>query len=127
MRITQYFGSYNQRRYGRPWICKITAWPVGGKAEVEWGLYLGDDGGGDVEIEANPGDIVRTGQKDNRGNNTDASWYIVVEDGSLFDTTAAEAKKHWEKTKIKTENPLAKFSDKELLAEVKRRELCAKV
>lgn len=124
MRITQRFSGYNSRRYGRPWISKIISWPVGGKSEVSWGSYLGDDDGGEVEIEASPGDIVRMGQKDNRGNNTSADWYIVQEDGSLSFVAMAEAKKHWEDThnpsQIKA-NPLAGFSTEELLAEIERR------
>ncbi len=121
MRITQIFGSYNQRRYGRPWIAKITSWPVGDKAEVSWGSYLGNDNGGEVEIEANPGDVIRTGQKDGRGNGTSADWYIVSPDGSLIHTTAAKAKDHWETTKAEKPNPLASFSTEELMAEIERR------
>jgi hypothetical protein len=121
MRITQSFGSYNSRRYGRPWISKIISWPVGDKAEVAWGSYLGNDNGGEVEIEANPGDIIRTGQKDGRGNGTSADWYIVSLDGSLNPTTAAKAKAHWESTKIIKTNPLSAFSTEELIAEISRR------
>jgi hypothetical protein len=123
MRIVQRFGSYNQRRYGRPWIAKITSWPVGGKAEVVWGSYLGSDNGGEVEIEANPGDIIRTGQKDGRGKGTSADWYIVNEDGSLKSTTAAEAKSHWESYHMVKINPLEKISMEELIAEIERRKI----
>jgi len=99
MRVSQKFGSYNQRRYSKPWIAKITSWPIGGKPEVQWGAYCGDDNGGEVEIEAMPGDIIRTGQKDHRGGNTDASWYIVQADGSLYSTDAAGARKAWDANK----------------------------
>lgn len=95
MRVTQEFGGYNGRRYGRPWICKVTAWPVGGKPEVAWGSYLGTDRGGVVEIDAGAGDIVRIGQKDHRGSNTSADWYIVQDDGTLSAVTEAQAKQHW--------------------------------
>lgn len=122
MRVSQSYGSYNQRRYGRPWISKITAWPVGGKNEVVWGKYLGDDDGGEVEIDANPGDIVRTGQKDGRGNGTSADWYIVQADGSL-----AGARKAWDaRQPNKTAEPTADMSgvsDADLIAEIKRRGL----
>ena len=121
MRITQAFRSYNSRRYGRPWISKIISWPIGGKAEVAWGSYLGSDNGGEVEIDANPGDVIRTGQKDGRGNGTSADWYIVSLDGSLIPVTAAKAKDHWESTKITKSNPLAAFTIEELMAEISRR------
>lgn len=128
MRVSAGFGSYNQRRYGRPWIAKITAWPVGCKPEVEWGRYLGDDTGGEVEIDANPGDIVRTGQKDHRGGNTDAGWYVVMPDGSLGACDAAEARNAWDAKQADKaiEHPpmdLSGVSDADLIAEIKRRGL----
>ena len=100
MRIALKYRSYNARRYSRPWIGKITAWPIGGKAEIKWGSYLGDDAGGEVEIEAQIGDIIRSGQKDGRGGNTSADWYIVDIDGGLIPTDAAGARKHWAEAKI---------------------------
>lgn len=128
MRVSQNFGSYNPRRYGRPWIAKITSWPVGGRPEVEWGRYLGDDDGGEVEIEAMPGDIIRTGQKDHRGGNTDAGWYVVQDDGSLDSTDAAGARKAWDARQADKaiEHPpadLGSVSDADLIAEIKRRGL----
>lgn len=128
MRVSQEFKSYNQRRYGRPWIAKITSWPVGGKPEVAWGSYLGDDNGGEVEIEAVPGDIVRTGQKDHRGGNTDASWYIVQADGSLSSSDAAESRKAWDARQADkaVEHPpldLSSISDADMITEIKRRGL----
>ena len=38
---------------------------------------------GMVVIDANEGDVIAQGQKDNRGNNTDNSLYLVQEDGTL--------------------------------------------
>jgi len=99
MRVSLKYGSYNFRRYSKPWIGKITAWPVGGKPEIKWGSYLGDDNGGEVEIEAQVGDIIRSGQKDHRGNNTSADWYIVSSTGDLISADATGARKHWLETK----------------------------
>lgn len=93
MTITKEFGSYNQRRYSRPWIARVSAWPVGGRAELAWGTYLGDDTGGTVEIEASEGDVIRYGQKDNRGNGGSANWAIVQADGSFTDCKEANAAK----------------------------------
>lgn len=42
MRVTRRFGRYDDRRYGRPWIARVTSWPVGGRPEMEWGSYIGD-------------------------------------------------------------------------------------
>lgn len=116
MRISQHFGSYNARRYGKPWVSKIVAWPVGGKSEVVWGSYLGDDNGGEVEIEANVGDIIRTGQKDGRGGNTSADWYVVEPDGSLREIDAAEARKLFGKVPAQdTSDKIALMAEKEKL------------
>jgi len=92
MRVTDTFGAYNTRRYGRPWISKVIAWATGKRPVPMWGAYCGDPDGGIVEIDAQPGDVVRTGQRDNRGNNSTANWHIVQPDGSLQECTAVEAK-----------------------------------
>lgn len=94
MTITKEFGSYNQRRYSRPWIARVSAWPVGGRAELAWGTFLGDDNGGEAEVAAVPGDVVRYGQKDLRKpNGSTANWAIVQADGSLVDCKESEAAK----------------------------------
>lgn len=86
------FGGYNARRYSRPWIARVTAWPVGKQAELEFGSFIGDDDGGEVEISARPGDILRWGQRDNRGNGTSAEWGIAQANGEIETITAAEAR-----------------------------------
>ena len=120
-RISISYGSYNHRRYSRPWIGRITAWPVGDKPEIEWGSYLGDKGGGECEVQANPGDIIRSGQKDGRGNGSSNDWYVVEPSGELRQIDAAEARKLY-----KPANPaidLSVVSDADLLAEIARRSL----
>lgn len=127
MRVVVEYGAYNGRRYGRPWIGKITNWPVGGKPEMEWGRYIGTDAGGETEIEARAGDIVRTGQKDYRGNNTTAKWATVKGDGSLEYIDATEARRLWDARQAApapvTVIDWSSISDEELLAEAKRRGL----
>jgi hypothetical protein len=93
VRVSVRFGGCNERRYGKGWIGRIISWPVGGKPEIEWGSFIGDVGsGGEAEIMAKPGDIVRWGQKDHRGNNTEASWGKVETDGSIITLDATEAR-----------------------------------
>jgi len=126
MRIWRKFAGYNPRRYGKPWIVRITSWPVGGKPDVEWGTYIGDDNGGEVEIQADAGDIVRIGQNDYRGGKSFAGWYIVQADGTLRETDAAGARKAYDEriAEMSTENPphdLSMVSNEELVAECKRR------
>jgi hypothetical protein len=92
MRIAMNFDGYNKRRYSAPWIGRIIEWETGKKPVMNWGRYIGDDDGGEVEIEATPGDIVRIGQKDYRGNNTTADWYEVLEHGLLNEVSATKAR-----------------------------------
>ena len=95
-RVTVAFPSYNEKRYGSPWIARVAAWPVGSRPDLVFGNYLGDHrngGAGEAEILAKPGDIVRWGQKDNRGNNTEAYWGVVNDDATITRLTEAEARK----------------------------------
>lgn len=92
-RITQSFRSYNEKRYSKPWIARVTKWPIGSSAELSFGHYLGTMNGGEAEILAKVGDVVRWGQKDNRGPHTVARWGIVEPDGSVRECTEAEASK----------------------------------
>lgn len=94
-RVSIKFSGYNSRRYSKPWICRVTEWPVGGKPLVEWGTYNGDDQGGEVEIEAHPGAVIRYGQRDHRGNGTLCQYAIVQGDWTIKDCDAPEARKRW--------------------------------
>ena len=95
MRITISWDCYNQRRYNRPWIARVTAWPVGSRPAIEWGNYLGNDKGGELEIEAAVGDVIRYGQKDGRGKSTINRYAIVLEDGSLLVVGEPNAKGYY--------------------------------
>lgn len=95
MRVTIETRPYNDRRYSRPWIGKIVSW-TNGRPEIAWGSWYGQPGDeGILEIEADPGDIIRHGQKDQRGNKGDNEWAILQADGSLQPTTEPEARQHW--------------------------------
>ena len=96
IRITREFGGYNHRRYSRPWIARITSWPIGQRPELEWGRWLGRDGDdGLVEIAASPGDVIRWGQKDHRGNRGENRWGIVTDEGEVRECSAEEAREHY--------------------------------
>jgi hypothetical protein len=76
----------NPRRYGRPWIAKVTYWKPGRPApKIDFcGAFIGDvQSGGRLEIEATPGTFVRFGQKDYRGGNSVSGWGVVESDGSI--------------------------------------------
>jgi hypothetical protein len=91
MRVTITFGPYNQRRYGRPWIAKLTSWPIGKSPELAFGGLIGLT----TEIEASPGAIVRWGQRDNRGNHSTSCWGIVQANGEVVEAGPEECREHW--------------------------------
>ena len=90
-RVTRTFAAYNSRRYGRPWIAKVTAWPIGKPPVLEFGCTVGLT----AEVDAEPGAIVRWGQKDLRGHNTEACWGPVRPDLTVAETDAEGARDHW--------------------------------
>lgn len=79
----------------RPWIAKITGWPVGEKPAVVWGVYNGDEDGGTLEISANPGDLVRWGHKTSAVARSVKKWGIVQPDGGVIECTEAKAHTAW--------------------------------
>ena len=85
MEIERETSSYNDRRYGKPWIAKVD-FSANTKGDFLWGEWIGDPGDEGLLILSNvePGDIVARGQKDLRKpKNSKPDWYKVTEDGSL--------------------------------------------
>lgn len=91
-RVAISFRSYNPRRYSRPWIARVVVWAVGKKPELEFGHYVGDDDGGEAEIIAYPGNIIRYGQRDGRRPDKSINeWAVVEDDYSVRDIKQTEA------------------------------------
>lgn len=91
------FPEYNARRFSRPWIAVVTAWPVGGRPELEFGAFVGSaDEGGFCEISAKEGDIIRWGRKDSRGNYSINKWG-VFRNGEVSEIDQEEARELFEK------------------------------
>ena len=85
MEITLETSSYNHRRMGKPWIAKVDfATP---KGDFTWGDWTGDHyngGEGVLSIDVNPGDIIATGQKDNRQpKNSAPDFFVVLANGDI--------------------------------------------
>ena len=73
--------SYNQRRYGKPWIAKVD-FSQSAKGDFSWGDWTGDHyngGEGVLTISANPGDIIAKGQKDHRQPKKSAPEFHIVD------------------------------------------------
>lgn len=89
MKLTINTPIYNERRYGRPYIG--IANPTDGKV-TKWGTWIGTPGEkGILEIDAQPGEVVIKGQKDNRGNSGAPNYGVVQADGSIEYMGKAEA------------------------------------
>lgn len=78
--------AYNSRRYGKPWIAKVD-FSKSAKGDYDFGDWTGDQyngGEGVLSIEASAGDIIATGQKDNRQPRKSApDFYVVSANGDL--------------------------------------------
>jgi hypothetical protein len=89
MLIRYEVSSYNTRRYSKPWIAKIVSWQSGKLPDLEFGVAIDDT---TAEIEAQPGSLVRFGQKDYRNpRNTIAAYAVVSDQGKLNELSASKA------------------------------------
>jgi hypothetical protein len=131
MRVFRSFDKYDEKWYSRLWIARLTEWKAGGKPVVEWGRYLGDDTGGEAEIAAEPGDIIRAGQKCIKKKEwSHSNWYIVQADGKLQHVKGDEARKAWDEKQERQNEPtvdspvvLDHVPNAALIAEIKRRKI----
>jgi len=81
MRLTIKTEPYNDRRYGKPYIARMdfSSSPQG---EVSWGDWVGQPGEeGVLVLEAEPGDVIMVGQKDNRNSRKSVPDYYIVAEG----------------------------------------------
>ncbi len=66
MLFTMKTSSYNQSRYGKPWIARLQ-FTRPGKPDYMFGDWLGSPGcAGELSVEVAPGDVIAHGQKDLR-------------------------------------------------------------
>lgn len=81
MKLSIETDSYNERRYGKPYIGALS--PDDGRV-VRWGAWIGTPGqAGILEIEVDPGQPVIVGQKDTRGNNSTARYGVIGPGGDI--------------------------------------------
>ena len=94
MKITIDTNSYNVRRYGKPWIAKITL--VGNDLKFRFGTWIGDHGSEGVLIleDMEPGDFFAQGGKDFRKpRNSAPDYYELNVEGVGTKTTKANVYK----------------------------------
>jgi hypothetical protein len=91
--VTYESHGYNDRRYSKPWIAKVTAWPVGGYPVLAFGSCVD---GEIAELDAEVGDLVKYGQKDLRKPRGTTNEFAIVEaDGGLLTVSASQARAHY--------------------------------
>lgn len=98
MKIEIETNSYNDRRYGKPYIATID-FDVDPKGAAKFGIWIGSEGyAGILQLECQPGDVLMRGQKDNRNPRYSAPDYGFVNvDGSVtWGLTKAAAYKLWD-------------------------------
>ena len=95
MRIQIETGCYNERRYGRPYIAVVDL--DNHKSIPRWGRWIADRPGdeGVLEIEAEMGDIVMHGQRDNRGGKGGPEYAQVCGAGRLNHMSKPDALAAW--------------------------------
>jgi len=123
MKIIMETDSYNDNRYGKPYIAECDE-----KAKaIRWGEWVGTAGhSGELEIHLTKSTIVMKGQKDFRNNRNSAPYYTVWDGEKFSEWTISKMeviKKFRELSEGDKRNPLAKFSDEEIIEEIKRRSL----
>jgi len=95
MKIEKETQCYNERRFGKPWIALVD-FSTSNTGTFVFGDWCGDRGDeGILIINAEPGNIVAFGQKDNRNSrNSKPEFYKVRNDGTLMSVSSkAEAYK----------------------------------
>lgn len=87
MKVSVETEAYNSRRFSRPWIGVVTFGDDGREA-INFGRWVGRDGEpGRLVVDAEPYDVVRYGQRDNRPTGrtpqSESRYGVVMPDGSV--------------------------------------------
>ena len=99
MIIEKNTNTYNERRYGNPWIALVD-FTNNSKGDFQFGEWIGQKGeAGVLKIDVLPGDIVAEGQKDYRNpKNSVPVFYLVDRNGDLMPLDSkADAYQEWKK------------------------------
>jgi hypothetical protein len=114
---------FNPRRYGRPWVAKLTfdgAKPV---YDFDGGRWDGEA----LVVEAEVGDVLAYGQKDMRGHNGFKEFATVEVGGEVCKVSEGVARDHFHWRVANAKRPLGGFTAEDLLAELRHRGLKVRV
>ncbi len=96
--------SYNEKRYGKPWIARVD-FSTSKKGDFRFGSWTGQKGEeGILFLQANINDVVARGQKDNRNSRYNAPEFYFVNASGELEPLASKvaAYKHYEQHKKST-------------------------
>lgn len=71
--------AYDSSKWKKPWVGKILEWRTDCLPSLEWGMYIGNDNGGILEVDCEEGDILRYGQKS--VDEEEKNYYWAMADG----------------------------------------------
>lgn len=122
MKISIETGVYNEKRYGKPWIAKVS-FQDSKQGTFQFGDWIGQEGGqGVLELDdVQIGDVVARGQKDFRNpKNSAPCFYVVRSADDLEHVSKLDAYKHWQAslTKPVSVKGLEDFTSEDLLKEL---------
>jgi len=86
-------GSYNERRYGKPWCARVTGIDARGKLMYEWAEWTGRIGDrGLLRVACKPGEIIAWGQRDlRRPHRSEHLILQMQQDGRMVDISIVAA------------------------------------
>lgn len=96
MKLTIDTQTYNQYKYGKPYIATMDFKTA--KGEPTWGEWVGQPGtAGMLVCECKPGDVVMSGQRNKKNMRHSApGYYIVQDDMSIAACSKLNAYKTWQ-------------------------------
>ena len=115
--------SYNERRYGKPWIAVLDFSQSRSRPEYTFGDWLGRAGEeGELTIAVSPGDVLAKGQKDMRSRSRHSDIGVVQPDSTVeWGFTLAAARDAGESIKEQySVEGLQSMTEEELRAEIAR-------
>lgn len=93
MVVTVPFGPWNPAKFKFPYIGVVRAWE-GDAPATEPGQFIGGPRhGGEAEVLANVGDVVRFGQRDMEGRGKAFAWGVVEVNGDVRTLSRSEARR----------------------------------
>jgi hypothetical protein len=111
---------YQKSAFSRPWIAKVIDWRFVSRPVLSWGECIEEFPGSEglLTIIAEPGDVIRWGQKSYCGFGSSNLWGLVLGDGRVAQVPSATAREHWDRRFLPDSAPVAAELAADLKVEV---------